>query len=48
MHIEVFRLNETHHWELEEYNALTDHLSIKAINETVSISDIYEGVNIEV
>ena len=48
MHIEVFRLNETHHWELEEYNALTDHLSIKAINETVSSSDIYEGINIEV
>lgn len=47
MHIEVFRLNETHHWELEEYNALTDHLSIKAINETVFISDIYEGVSLE-
>ena len=47
IHIEVFRLNETHHWELEEYNTITDHLSIKAIDETVSISEIYEGVNIE-
>ena len=47
IHIEVFRLNETHHWELEEYSTITDHLSIKAIEETVSISEIYEGVNIE-
>ena len=44
IHIEVFRLNETLHWELEEYNTITDHLSIKAIDETVSISEIYEGV----
>lgn len=47
IHIEVFRLNETHHWELEEYSTITHHLSIKAIDETVSISEIYEGVNIE-
>lgn len=45
IHIEVFRLNETRHWELEEYNTITDHLSIKTIDETVSISEIYEGVN---
>jgi Uma2 family endonuclease len=47
IHIEVFRLNETRHWELEEYNTITDHLSIKAIDETVSISEIYEGVNMK-
>ncbi len=47
IHIEVFRLNSNGHWELEEYNTITDHLQIKAINETVSIAEIYEGVNIE-
>ncbi len=47
IHIEVFRLNETRHWELEEYKTITDHFSIKAIDETISISEIYEGVNIE-
>ena len=48
IHIEIFRLNENNHWELEEYNTLTENLQIKAINETVLISEIYEGVNIEV
>lgn len=47
IHIEVFRLNANNHWELEEYNTFTDHLQIKAIDETLSISEIYEGVNME-
>jgi Uma2 family endonuclease len=48
IHIEVFRLNANNHWELEEYNTITDHLEIKAIDETVSVSEIYEGVSMEV
>ena len=44
IHIEVFRLNESNHWELEEYNTINDHLSIKAINETLPLFEIYEGV----
>jgi Uma2 family endonuclease len=47
IHIEVFRLNEKNHWELEEYNAVEDFLSIKAIDEKILISEIYEGVKIE-
>ncbi len=46
IHIEIFRLNENGHWELEEYNSLTDTAIIKAIDETVVLSDIYEGVHI--
>ena len=46
IHIEIFRLNENGHWELEEYNSLTDTATIKAINETVSLSEIYDGVSI--
>ena len=44
MHIEVFRLNEKSHWELEECNDVNSSLQIKAINESILIREIYEGV----
>ncbi|MEO8711182.1 MAG: Uma2 family endonuclease [Parafilimonas sp.] len=44
IHIEVFRLNEKKHWELEEYNDVNDSLLISAINENLLIAEIYEGV----
>jgi Uma2 family endonuclease len=44
--IEIFRLNENGHWELEEYKSLTDTVIIKSIDETLSVSDIYDGVHI--
>jgi len=47
IHIEVFRLNENNHWELEEYNSLNEHLHIKALDEKILISEIYEDVKIE-
>jgi len=47
IHLEVFRLNENNHWELEEYNSMDSFLFIKAIDEKVAISEIYEGANIE-
>jgi len=46
VHIEVFRVNENNHWELEEYNNASNHLEIKAINESILISEIYENVNL--
>jgi Uma2 family endonuclease len=46
LHIEVFRLNENNHWELEEYNDAENYLQIKAINESLLIADIYEGVKL--
>jgi len=46
IHIETFRLNEKNHWELEEYNFVTEELYVKAINEKILIADIYEGVKI--
>ncbi len=46
-HIEVFRLNEKKPWELEEYNAYEDFLIIKAIDEEILISEIYEDVKVE-
>lgn len=46
VHIEVFRLNEKSHWELEEYNSISDLLYIKALEEKIPLSEIYEGVKI--
>lgn len=46
LHIEVFRLNEHNHWELEEYNDVNSYLEIKAINESIPIAEIYEDVKI--
>ncbi len=47
IHLEVFRLNEKNNWELEEYNSAEDFLFIKAIDEKVLLSEIYEGVNMK-
>ena len=46
IHIETFRLNENVHWELEEYNSIGDTLVIKAIGETILLSEIYNNVAI--
>ncbi|MFT4152982.1 Uma2 family endonuclease [Parafilimonas sp.] len=47
IHIEAFRLNENHHWELEEYNSPREQLYIRAINEELLIAEIYEGVKLD-
>lgn len=46
VHIEVFRLNAAHRWELEEYNSIEDQLHIEAINEAMPVTEIYDGVRI--
>ncbi len=48
LHIEAFRLNKNNHWELEEYNNANNYLEIKAIDESVLIAEIYEGVKLTV
>lgn len=47
VYIEVFRLNESNHWELEEYNSRDEYIFIKAMGEKILISEIYEGVRID-
>lgn len=46
IHVEVFRLNESGHWELEEYKTPADSVMIKVLDENVSLSEIYEGVKL--
>lgn len=43
--IEIFRLNETNHWELEEYKLMAEQLLIKAIEVEIGLEEIYQGVN---
>lgn len=44
--IEVFRINERGHWELEEYTQLTDKLFIRTIDVYISLTEIYEGTEL--
>lgn len=43
VHIEVFRLNHSRHWELEEYKTVRDQLNIPSLQLTIPITEIYEG-----
>ena len=43
--IEIFRLNETNHWELEEYKLMAEQLLIKAVEVEIGLEEIYQGVN---
>ncbi|MCC6290268.1 MAG: Uma2 family endonuclease [Chitinophagaceae bacterium] len=44
IHIEIFRLNEAGHWELEEYKSAEEMIYIKTIDEKISVADIYSSV----
>ncbi len=47
MHIEVFRLNESRHWELEEYRSAEETLYVKTIDANIPVAAIYTGVNLK-
>ncbi|HRN55344.1 MAG TPA: Uma2 family endonuclease [Agriterribacter sp.] len=44
IHVEIFRQNAAHRWELEEYKSIEDQLRIKTIDEAIPLADIYAGV----
>ena len=44
--MEVFRLNKNGHWELDEYETIGENVIIKAIDETIEVSEVYDGVKI--
>ena len=46
--VEIFRLNENKHWELEEYKTDAESFEIKTINTNLSFDEVYEGSKIEV
>jgi Uma2 family endonuclease len=42
--VETFRINDTGHWELEEYKSINDILLVKALQLSIPLTEIYEGV----
>jgi len=44
--IEVFRINDGGHWELEEYRKIDDSLLIKSIQVSIPVIEIYEGTKL--
>ena len=45
--IEVFRINDGGHWELEEYRKIDDSLLVKSIQVSIPVIEIYEGTKLE-
>ncbi|MET0393532.1 MAG: Uma2 family endonuclease [Chitinophagaceae bacterium] len=46
VHIEAFRLNDSHRWELQEYKGMAGALQVAAVGITVPVADIYEGTRL--
>jgi Uma2 family endonuclease len=44
IHVSAFRVNATRHWELEEYKAKQDVLQLNAVQVSIPLQEIYEGV----
>ncbi|MFM9838206.1 MAG: Uma2 family endonuclease [Cyclobacteriaceae bacterium] len=40
--VEIFRLNASKHWELEEYKTLDEKFYIATLNVRISLRDVYE------
>lgn len=47
LHVEVYRLNKSNRWELEEYRKLTDILEIKQVNWSYALHAVYEGTGLK-
>lgn len=45
--VEIFRINEHNHWELEEYKKLKEIVTLPAINVSISMEDIYARTMLE-
>jgi Uma2 family endonuclease len=44
--VEIFRLNATQHWELEEYHKDAEGFEIRAVDVFLLLSEVYEGVGL--
>jgi predicted adenylyl cyclase CyaB len=44
--VEVFRINNTGHWELEEFKKREDVLTIQAVQFSISLTEIYEDTKL--
>lgn len=46
LNVYVFRINENGHWELEEYKKIEDVLSVRILELSIPLAEIYEGVSL--
>jgi Uma2 family endonuclease len=44
--VEVFRVNESDHWELEEYKSPEQTLQFTSLSISVALKDIYQGTKL--
>lgn len=44
--VEIFRLNENGHWQLEEYKKLDEILHIHTVNYELSLNELYRGAKL--
>lgn len=46
INIEAFRINPNNHWELEEYCKINQELNFPSIQQSIALSEIYEGISL--
>ena len=44
--VEIFRLNSTGHWELEEYKSIEEEILITALNFFMPMKEIYNNTKL--
>jgi len=44
--VEVFRINQTNHWELEEYKSVDQLLQFTSLSIAIALKDIYQGTKL--
>ena len=44
--VEIFRLNTSQHWELEEYDKNAEDFEIRAVDVILGMGEVYEGVEV--
>lgn len=44
--IEAYRLNQQHHWELQDYNSTDELFTIPCMDITIPIKEIYDGTKL--
>lgn len=46
IHVEIFRINDNAHWELEEHKKIEEALLLKTVQLSIPLTEIYEGTKL--
>ena len=47
IHVEAFRINDSNHWELEEYKKIEEILQVKTVQLSIPLAEVYEGTKLK-